>query len=143
GAGRSGEVGARTDVYGLGAILYEALTRKPPVRPVDGVLVPPSQFARNLPRDLEAVVLKCLEHDPGSRYASAKDLADDLERWLNGAPTVARPPGPVRRARHWVRRNPWVAAALALAAVLLPVLLAWNVSLGREQARTRTALERS
>ena len=117
----------RTDVYGLGAVLYACLTGRPPF-PREDVLrtlekvrtqdVVPVRGARpDCPRDLETICAKCLEKEPGKRYESAAALADDLRRWLAGEPILARPVGPPERAWKWVRRNRAVSGAM-LAVVL-------------------------
>jgi WD40 repeat protein/serine/threonine protein kinase len=138
-AGRKGApVGPAADVYALGAILYECLTGRPPFRaatPLETVLqllheepVPPSRLQPRTPRDLEAICLKCLEKDPGRRYASAAALADDCAAFRAGRPTRARPLGRPARASRWCRRNPAVATLTAAVALLLVALTAASLA---------------
>ncbi|HZW31871.1 MAG TPA: serine/threonine-protein kinase, partial [Isosphaeraceae bacterium] len=129
-----GALSTATDVYGLGTILYALLTGRAPfagttlVETLDMVRSqspdPPSRLNPRVPRDLEVICQKCLEKEPGRRYASARELADDLARWLNGEPIRARPVNPMIRAGMWCRRNP----ALALAAGLLLLTLAGGLA---------------
>jgi serine/threonine-protein kinase len=118
-----GAIQTTTDVYALGVILYEMLTGRPPfvaptgLETIQLVLnaepVPPRKLQPNLPVDLETITLKCLRKEPHQRYASAQELADDLRRWLAGAPILARPLSIWSRAVRWCRRNPLTATLSA------------------------------
>jgi WD40 repeat protein len=134
-SGQNVAVSALTDVYGLGAVLYALLTGRPPFV-ADTILetieqvrarppVPPSRINPRVGRDLETICLRCLEKDPWRRYASADALADDLGRWLTGAPIAARPVGAAARAWMWSRRNPIVTGLLA-ALILLAIGTTWQ-----------------
>lgn len=120
------------DVYSLGVILYELLAGSPPFDGTDVLDVlqkareepPPKISSQNppVPRDLETIVLKCLEKSPARRYPSAAALADDLEAWLAHKPITARPPGLVERAVLWMTRHPVHAALAALGITFLLTL---------------------
>jgi serine/threonine protein kinase/WD40 repeat protein len=141
-AGKNDQVGPPSEVYSLGAILYELLTGRPPFQaatPLDTVLqvlnsepVAPGLLAPKLNRDLETICLKCLDKERRRRYQSAQELADDLDRYLNRRPIVARPINRVNRAWRWCRRNPWPAVATA-SLVLLAALASVSALTYRER----------
>ncbi|HEY1187228.1 MAG TPA: serine/threonine-protein kinase [Gemmata sp.] len=147
--GRRGVVDHRSDVYSLGATLYELLTLRPPFDGRDrGELLqqiagaePPAPRATNpaIPKALETVVLKALRKDPADRYPTAQELADDLRRFVAREPVRARRPGGAERFRAWTRRHP--AALLVCTGALLLVTAGSVLSaalVGAEQERTRT-----
>ncbi len=128
-AGRASAVAPASDVYALGAIYYEMLTGRQPfvagttMETLDLVRhaepVAPSRLRPGLPLDLETICLRCLNKDPGRRYASAEALADDLGRWLRGESILARPTGLLERGYRWSLRNRAVAGLLASIGLLL------------------------
>src|SRR5207245_44770 len=131
--GNNARVSSATDIYGLGAVLYQLLTGHPPfaagttyetVRLVlDTQPRQPRLLNPKVDRDLNTICLKCLDKDPRRRYASALALGEDLERWLKHEPIQARRTGVFTRGKKWVRRNPSIAVMAAL-------LLALAVPLG-------------
>jgi formylglycine-generating enzyme required for sulfatase activity len=149
-AARARDVGPATDVYSLGAIYYEMLTG---ILPFPGDSLPnvlhklrhddppaPRQVRADIPRDLETICLKCLKKDPGQRYASAQDLADDIERWTRHEPIQARPVSSRERALKWTRRHP----VRALVAVFMLITLAASLWIHeRQQAAQARALVES
>jgi len=161
---RRGEYTTRSDVYGLGAVLYCALTGRPPFQgeSLASVLaqveaeepLAPRRLQGNVPPDLETICLKCLEKNPSRRYDSARALAEDLSRFLRGELVLARPMSALGKFTRMAWRHPWPAAAVLLALVTLLVTgfaLAWNArterrhsaALQKEQAATQLALMRA
>lgn len=129
-AGENHRVGPSSDIYAIGAILYELVTGRPPFlgeTPWDTVwqvrnseVVVPRSLNPKIPRDLETICLKCLQKETHRRYATAQHLADDLGRFLRGEPVLARPVRLLERVWRWSRRNP--AASIAIGAVTIGVL---------------------
>jgi serine/threonine protein kinase/tetratricopeptide (TPR) repeat protein len=155
--GHSRDIGPAADVYGLGAILYELLTGCPPFRGVSPLETldqvrnrdpfAPRQLQPNVPRDVETICLKCLQKDPGKRYASAAVLADDLERYRLGQPILARPANRWERGVKWARRRPALASLYAVLVVVffaaLGGIVSYTVNLRAAQAETQRQRERT
>ncbi len=127
--GKRGLIGPASDVYALGAILYECLTGRPPFRAesvvatieqvIHAEAASPRTLNTAIPRDLETICLKCLEKEPHRRYCTGQLLAEDLGRYLRGEPILARPARVLERNVKWVRRHPMAAALLVASLVAL------------------------
>jgi WD40 repeat protein len=149
--GKTKEIGPAADVYALGTILYELLTGRPPFRAatrLDTILqvlanepVAVRRLQPKVPRDLETICHKCLEKEPKKRFASATNLAADLERFLKGEPIQARPVRRVERAVKWIKRRPAQAAMVGLVLLLVAAMVGgtagWLYSVGLQAERDR------
>ena len=128
-AGKTSEVNSTSDIYALGAILYEALTGRPPFQasnPIDTIRqvldrepIAPRQLNPTIPRDLDTICVKCLDKDQLRRYSSSEEMAADLIRWLDGFPILAKPTHFLTRFAKWSLRNPAWAATVAMLALVL------------------------
>ena len=137
-------VGPAADIYSLGAILYHLVVGRPPFvgeNPLKTIMMvlkdpPTSPRAANsqIDRDLDTIILKCLEKEPAARYASAEHLAQDLHRYQMGMPIEARPVSGLERVSKWVRRKPWAAAMVALSVLGLIALFVGGAIFNRQLA---------
>jgi serine/threonine protein kinase/Tfp pilus assembly protein PilF len=148
--GRRGIVDHRTDVYSLGATLYELLTLQPafPGGDVPALVqqiineepIPPSRLEPLAPRDLETIVLKAMAKEAGNRYATAHEMAEDLRRFLDDRPILARRPSPFERAWRWMRRHRTIAASVGAFLLLATVCLSIS-TLAIWRAKSQVQLE--
>ena len=154
-AGRQDQIGPQSDVYSLGAILYELLTGRPPFQSSNSMQtliqvmevdpVPPKRRNANVPPDLDTICLKCLEKSPHHRYHSAGELAEELGRFLNQEPIHARPAGIVRKITGWARRRPGqlaAAVAFAFAGLVGGVYYLWQENAFLRAMQTTPGLSR-
>jgi WD40 repeat protein len=147
--GQTNLIGAVTDVYALGAILYELLTGRPPFRGANTVetlhqvvfddLVPPGNLQPKLPRDLETICLKCLQKEVRKRYASAEELAEDLRRFLAGETIYARRTGIGERGLKFARRRPALALIFFSAPLVFAGLLGLSIYARQKAIHAETA----
>jgi serine/threonine protein kinase len=154
-SGKVNRIGAPADIYGLGTILYELLVGHPPHRKENYLAtlrsieqdqpVAPRRFNNRIPRDLEAICLKCLQKDVQRRFASAFELEQDLNRFINGQAVLTRESTKVERLKLWTRRNPAIASLASIA--FLSLVLGCGVAIWQwaraesnlAQARLQTA----
>jgi serine/threonine protein kinase len=147
---RRGVVDQRTDIYALGATLYELLTLRPAFDGRDhhellrqiaqDEPIPPRKLNQAVPRDLETIVLKAMAKSPAGRYATAQELSEDLQRFLNDDPIMARRPGPFERTLRWARRRKELvatAAAIVILSMVVGAFVTWRQARATTEARNR------
>ena len=144
-AGEPDKIGPGADIYALGAILYTLVTGRPPfqgetsfdtiMQVIEQEPVRPTVLQSKIPRDLETICLKCLQKDPHRRYTTAQDLADDLRRFLDRRPILARPTGWVEHGIKWIRRKPTTATLVAL--LVLSPLIGWGFIVNQQTIQSQ------
>ncbi len=157
-AGKLGHTTAQSDIYSLGSILYQLITGRPPfqggslaeilVQVQSSEPIPPRQLNPSVPEDLQSICLKCLQKEPSRRYASARELAEDLERFIAQKPVRARPVTTAERAWLWCRRRPllaalWLSLVMAVLGGMGGIVWQWRRAefLAREEKVQRLAAE--
>lgn len=146
--GRNAEIDVRTDVYSLGALLFELLTGVPPFQGENRLAIlskvlrddPPSVrgLRKTVPLDLAVIVARCLEKEPRRRFASAQELKEELDRFLDGRPILSRPVSPFERFRKWVKRKPMAAAFWAVVTLSLIGGVLGTVAYARRMSQEAT-----
>jgi TolB-like protein/predicted Ser/Thr protein kinase/Flp pilus assembly protein TadD len=151
-AGNNATLTSATDVYGLGAVLYQLLTAHPPFAGgttyetikllLEAEPRQPRLWNPKVDRDLSTICLKCLEKDPQRRYSSAQALAEDLEHWLRHEPIHARRTGVIGRGKKWLQRNPTAAGIIVLSLALIAAVgvIVWKTDLLRRPAAAGIAV---
>ena len=151
--GSQKEIRPVSDVYSIGIVLYEYLIGRPPLVAENAVTtlrlvnevdpVAPRLIRPGIPRDLDTICLKCLRKNKEERYAFARELAEDLRRFLEGRPIIARPIGPLNRVYRWARRKPGLAAAISVSLALATALVSVSFMFGIMQGRLLNQAEQN
>jgi len=149
--GKASALNPSVDIYALGALLYEMLTGRPPFRAETAAETQrqvvsedpalPSRLNANVPRDLETICLKCLSKDPSRRYATAAELAEDLQHFLRGEPISARRPGSVERVGKWMKRRPSAAGLIVASSLFTAIVITGMVWITIQQSNRKRAIE--
>ena len=149
--GNQNEVGTASDIYSIGVVLYEFLIGRPPLVSDNTMLtlrmvnevepLSPRLIQSVIPRDLDTICMKCLRKDPAERYGSAKELADDLDRFLDNRSILARPIAPILKLFRWCNRNKALAASLFGILTLLTLLFVTSITFAIVQRDLRKKVE--
>lgn len=144
--GKTDEIDRRTDVYGLGAVLYTILTGEPPFKgetvetfkkAIEEEPIPLRKFKKNIPKDVENIVIKCLEKKPERRYQSAKEFSEDIERFLKGEPIKAKSYGFPYRILKKIKRNKTVFAISSIAMIIIIFLIVFAIHIQHKERLKR------